>query len=328
MSPTIDKTLLIRLKQMTTKWGIYQHSHLSEPDPKFGYALDDQARAFWIAEKLGEHKLANIYLSFMKLAVGKGKQDFQFYYDNQGEIIPDKKINCSEDALGMVGWVLMESKKETKIVNHILKMSENWQHLRSSAYLILGLTEGKSNRLEKKLIQRICSAFSIDKKWHWFMPELTYANALLPWALWKQGRLRHDNKSLKIAKIATNFLINSCQKNGVVMPIGCNGWYPKEGIKSNYDQQPVDAAYMICCLREAYLATNDKSYLIEINKWWLWFWGNNTQKTIMVNNQGACFDAVIDGPNGINLNQGAESTISFLMAYWSIKNLNLKTTTS
>lgn len=323
MSKVIKKELLERMRQTTTKWGIYQHSNLESSDPKFGYALDDQARAFWIASNFGEKKLTKIYLDFIKKAIDEQEGNFQFFYDSEGIIVPDKKIKCSEDVLGMVGWVLLETKKELKIIDSILKKAKSWKYLRSSSYLILGLVTGKESNLETKLIKKIRNSFKVERKWQWFENELNYANALLPWALWKHGRLRQDSESLRIAQLATDFLIKTCQKDGFAMPIGCNGWFSKGGIKNNYDQQSVDVAYMICCLKEAYLATKNNNYLREIKKWWMWFWGANTRKVIMVNKKGACFDAVTNKKNKVNLNQGAESTISFLMSYWCVQSLGL-----
>ncbi len=314
MSRNIKTEWLGRMSQMTTKWGIYQHSTYGKVNPKFGYALDDQARAFLVAKCFGEKKLAKIYFDFIKKAVDKN-EIWQFFYDKKGEIVPDKKIICSEDALGMVAWSLMETKKEKKIIDLILKKAENWRSPRAMAYLLLGfVAEKKESELEKKLTKKLTEAFKKEASWSWFEDYLTYANALLPWALWRQGRIRKDEESLRVAKEATNFLLETCQDGKIPMSIGSNGWYLKGGIKNKYDQQSVDAGYMVCCLKEAYLATNNIYYLQEAGRWWSWYWGNNTQGVVMIDKKGGCFDAVSE-KDKVNLNQGAESTISFLMAY-------------
>jgi len=305
---------------MTTKWGIYQHGLYDKVNPCFGYALDDQARAYLVAKCFGEKKLAKIYLDFIKRAVSE-EGIWQFFYDQNDIIVPDKKIKCSEDALGMVAWVLLETNEERKIVELILKKAKKWQSIRAMAYLLLGLVnEKKESKLEKLLIKKITGSFKKAEGWNWFEEYLTYANALLPWALWRQGRIRGDKQSLKIAKEATDFLIEVCREGELPMPIGCKGWYLKGGVKNKYDQQSIDVAYMICCLKEAYLATKDSYYLTEAKRWWSWYWGNNTQGVVMIDQKGACFDGVSE--NGkVNLNQGAESTITFLMAYCALRDI-------
>lgn len=317
MSKKIKTEWLERLSEMTTKRGIYQHSTYDKVNPKFGYALDDQARAYLVTECFGEKKLSKVYLDFIKRAVTK-EGIWQFFYDKNGEIVPDKKIVCSEDALGMVAWALLETKKEREIIDFILNKAENWRSPRAIAYLLLGLvTEKKETELEKKLTKKLTGAFKKEEKWSWFEDYLTYANALLPWALWRQGRIRRDEKSLRVAKEATDFLIETCRERKIPMPIGSDGWYLKGSAKSKYDQQSVDAGYMVCSLKEAYLATNNICYLQEAGRWWSWYWGNNTQGVVMIDEKGACFDAV-SKKDKVNLNQGAESTISFLMAYCSL----------
>ncbi len=308
------KEWLGRMTEMTTKWGIYQHSTYNKINPEFGYALDDQTRAFLVATCFGEKKLAKIYLDFIKKAVDKN-EIWQFFFDKDQEIVPDKKIKCSEDALGMVAWALMETGKEKKIVDLILEKANDWLSPRAMAYLLLGLvTEKKESELEKKLTKKLTGAFKKEVGWSWFEDYLTYVNALLPWALWRQGRIRKDEESLQVAKETTDFLLETCREGEVPMPIGCKGWYIKGGIKNKYDQQSVDAGYMVCLLKEAYLATKNIYYLQEAGRWWSWYWGNNTQGVVMIDKSGACFDSVSD-IDKVNLNQGAESTISFLMAY-------------
>lgn len=322
--PTKEIDCLWKLKQLTSKWGIYQHGLLVNPDPRFGYAIDDQARALIVVRQFNNNEyLEKIYLDFILEAIKDGNPRHYFYDDDDGKmIIPDKKSRCSEDALGMMVWALVNTKHADK-VEHIIRQATNLAYLRSTAYVLLGLLEGEERAEEKLLVDRLFSAFKEDGSWKWFENYLVYGNSLLPWALWKRAVKRGDNEAMNIAKKATGFLIETCQDNGVPMPIGCNGWYLRGKKKNKYDQQPVDAAYMICCLEQAYLATDDNYYLDWARKWWGWFFGNNTKGVNLIDENGACFDAVTGKPEGINLNQGAESNICFLMAYLSAKRMGI-----
>ncbi|MCX6727035.1 MAG: hypothetical protein NTY75_04510, partial [Candidatus Shapirobacteria bacterium] len=238
---------LKKIKQLTSKWGIYQHGELDKFNPEFGYAIEDQARALLVAEAFGEENLINIYFEFMIKALDKNGKIYQYYYDKENGIEPDITKECSEDGLGMVAWALLESKitnqKKDIILNIILERAKGWKYLRSMAYLILGLTESKENKLEDRLVNKLLKSFKEEGDWRWFENKLTYGNAAIPWALWKRGRVRNDKKSLEIAKKATNFLLEKYMKNGVPQPVAVNGLNKNEKKRQDYDQQPIEAGY-------------------------------------------------------------------------------------
>jgi hypothetical protein len=155
----------------------------------------------------------------------------------------------------------------------------------------------------------------------WFEDYLVYANAIIPWALWDIYLKRKCSTSFEIAKKTTEFLIQNCQTNKIPSPIGSNGWYLRGKDKAIFDQQPIEAAYMICCLERAYYATGDAYYLDWAKKWYNWFWGFNIKNISLIDENFACYDALT--AEGVNLNQGAESNICFLMAYLAAKRLNI-----
>lgn len=318
---------LKKIKQLTSKWGIYQHGELDKLNPEFGYAIEDQARALLVAEAFGEENLTNIYFEFMINALDKNGKIYQYFYDKENGIKPDMTKECSEDGLGMVAWALLESKitnqKKDIILNIILERAKDWKYLRSMAYLILGLTESEEDELEDRLVNKLLKSFKEEGDWRWFENKLTYGNAAIPWALWKRGRVRNDEKSLEIAKKATNFLLEKYMKNGVPQPIAVNGLDKNEKKRQDYDQQPIEAGYMVMCLEEAYKATNDNYYKDMAEKWWGWFWGNNIKKVKLIDDDFACYDGLTAKDDKVNLNQGAESNICFLMAYLAVRRLGL-----
>jgi hypothetical protein len=325
MTTTGETNRLTKLKQLTNNWGIYQHGKLDQPNPKYGYALEDQARALLVAEEIGEKRLAKIYFNFIIHSLGEEDKIYQFFYDKNGEIIPDKNIDCSEDGLGMVAWALLRTKsrhvKKNKILQIIFNKANDWNFVRSMAYLLLGLVMQKNGLLEDKITKKILEKYNEDCGWNWFENRLVYGNALLPWALWERGRIRKDKKALEVAEKSTIFLLEKCKENGIPLPVGCKGWFHKGEVISKYDQQPIEASYMVCCLEQAYLATGDKYYLKHAKNWWSWFEGNNINNIKLVDKKGGCFDAIIK--NGVNSNQGAESNICYLMAYLAAKRMKL-----
>ena len=108
-----------------------------------------------------------------------------------------------------------------------------------------------------------------------------------------------------------------------MQPIGNKGWYFKGKKKALFDQQPIDAAYMVCCLEKAYCVTGEKKYLILAKEWYDWFFGNNVKRISIVDIRDnlSCFDSLTK--DGINSNQGAESNICFVMANLAANRLKI-----
>ncbi len=325
--PPLDK-----IRRLTSKVGIYQHGALDRPAPVFGYALEDQARALIIAYEFGAKDLEEIYLNFIIRAQNKDVFLNQYYYEDKRGFIEDitpLTVLDRQEAYGITLWALFstnnfQSEKIKPLVNQLRANARSWVSPRAMAAALLGLGSlPTQSLLEKELVEKINSFYKdiSTENWQWFENHLTYANAILPWACWEIALSRKDKEIEKIADTTTKFLIDTCQIKGIPAPIGNRGWYKKEGEKVLFDQQPIDAAYMVCCLEKAYLSTKNQFYLNWAKKWWGWFWGNNIKKTIMVTNGFSCFDGLNE--EGPNKNQGAESNVCFLMAYLAAKRMGL-----
>lgn len=205
-----------------------------------------------------------------------------------------------------------------------MKEAHNWDSPRTIAAALMGLLNlSRSNVLEKELRKKLHNLYFKNsyKSWVWFESNLTYANAIIPWALWETYLKRNCKTSLEIAERTTNFLIEKCQQDNIPAPVGNNGWYFKGKKKAIYDQQPIDPAYMVCCLEKAYFATKNDFYRSWAEKWYRWFFGYNIKGTSLVDNNFACHDGLT--PEGVNLNQGAESSICFLMAFIAADRLGI-----
>ena len=324
---------LKKIRSMTSDIGIYQHGKLDKPDPEFGYALEDQARALIVADEFEDKNLKDIYLNFIFKAQREDGLLYHFYYENNGKGLfkneeGDLKSNIKE-AYGLTLWSLLSAKSNKdsfikKIIGNLIEDASSWTSIRAISAALLGLLSldyqhSLENELKAKLHNFYFETYSDD--WVWFENYLVYANALIPWALWEIYLKRKCQISFEIAKKTTDFLIRNCQENNIPSPVGNKGWYLKGNNKALFDQQPIDASYMICCLEKAYYATEDNFYLNWAKKWYKWFFGNNINNIPLIDENFACYDGL--NPEGVNLNQGAESNICFLMAFLAAKRLEI-----
>ena len=328
---------LKKIKSLTSRIGIYQHGKLNKPNPEFGYAIEDQARALIVASEFKEENLQNTYLDFILKAKKDDGLLYHFYYENNGAgLFKNEEYNSKsniKEAYGITLWSLLATQKNKvlkneleNIIENLIKDAYSWTSPRAMSSALLGLInldcpDDLENVLKIKLHDFYFNSSS--NEWVWFEDYLVYANAIIPWSLWEIYIKRGCRKSLEIAKKTTDFLIKICQENNTPAPIGNKGWYYKGSTKALYDQQPIDSGYMVCCLEKAYLATGNNYYLDWAKKWYKWFWGSNTNNTPLIDNDFACCDALI--PDGVNLNQGAESNICFVMAYLAAKRLDIAT---
>lgn len=149
--------------------------------------------------------------------------------------------------------------------------------------------------------------------WPWFMPVLTYANARLPHALLHAGQLLQNNALLDAGVTALNHLNDVCFQYEYLSLVGCNGWYPRGGDCAEFDQQPIDAGAMVEANLVAYDITKQQQYFDFAIRAMDWFYGNNIVKTPLYDaRSGGCHDGI--NVAGINANEGAESTLVYLMA--------------
>jgi hypothetical protein len=197
------------------------------------------------------------------------------------------------------------------------------QSMRGKAYSILGLADylkqfpdaKNIKHCMKKTADLIVSQFeqNMTPDWPWFEDILTYDNAMLPCALFTAGISLSDMRYIELAKKICDFVLANTFTGSHFSFIGCDGWFPSGGKKAQFDQQPIEAAGTILMLDAGYKAAKDKKYLMLRLKAFYWFLGDNDLGAPLYDSQSkGCGDGL--GKEGISLNQGAESTISFLLA--------------
>jgi len=331
--PTIN---LKHLKKLTDRFGIIQFAKLSEPDPSSGYTLDDNARALIVTETYFQKyhdqqswKLLNTYLDFIKQAQKKDGSFFNLFNIHKRPI--ETRRDPLDDADARAMWALANIATNKSLPLKIQLEAKNifdqgvikkltFTSLRSAAIYIKGLVAmtNSNNNYRAALIKhanillRGYNSQSSDK-WQWFESCLSYSNSFLPEALILAYSVTKNKKCLDLAVKSLNFLINETYQNGIYCPIGQCGWYKKGGKRSWYDQQPEDVSAMVRSLKTFYEITGDEKYKKLMLKTFYWFLGDNVLGQVVYDNTtGGCYDGV--GKDHINLNQGAESTVCYLLA--------------
>lgn len=196
---------------------------------------------------------------------------------------------------------------------------------RANAFFVKGLAallkkmkEIADKNLEKMLIahcDRLISLYreASSEDWQWFEDYLTYSNGVLPEALILGYEYTKNDEYLDVGMKTLDFLISHTFLNDVYIPIGQDGWHHKTGQRRYFDQQPEDVSAMTCALATAYSVTRKDSYRKLMHEAFNWFLGDNSLKQVVYDRTtGGCYDGV--GERNINLNQGAESTTSYLLA--------------
>lgn len=333
VSRFLEEPSLQHLKRLTTGRGIIQHAKHDVPDPSFGYSIDDQARALisclWYEQRFGGaevKKLISVYFKFLERAQ-TDSGDFHNFYDINGVPLDEKG---SADSFSRTLWALAEvivgstdqnlrrtAKRLWDKAN--IKQHLDHQSMRTRAYLALAharLNDRPGSTLwANELIQMLRK--NTTNGWYWFEHTLTYCNAMPVYALACAYEVTKNPQYLEEAQKTFTWLNRVSRIDGTVAPIGQNGWFHKTAEKAHYDQQPVDAAKMVMASAKLYQITDNNQYLETALEWMRWYDGENTQKRPLINQKtGGIYDGLT--PTGVNSNQGAESIITFLLAYLSL----------
>ncbi|KKQ50425.1 MAG: Alpha-glycosyltransferase-like protein, Glycosyltransferase family 4 [Candidatus Woesebacteria bacterium GW2011_GWB1_38_5] len=339
---TLPPINLTHLRNMTDEFGIFQFSEFGKPNKEYGYTLDDNARALvicsWLKHtdpKIDIDDLMIKYLNFIKYCQ---KPDGRFinYLDHlhKSETFQNDQEDL-EDASARAMWALSEAignplvsenikSSAEKIFKRALPNIKDSEHLRSSALIIksFSIAQKVFPDLSKKMIGIIRDKADLltaeyhnnsVKSWRWFESYLIYNNAILPEALLIAGKITGENNYLNLGKESLTFLVNKTFSQNRYMPIGHSNWYKNKEKRSEFDQQPEDPASTVMALATAYDITQDERYRKLASVCFTWFLGNNSLGMPLYDHKnGGCYDGL--HPDRINLNQGAESLISYLLA--------------
>ena len=360
INPTIDLQYAIpeislqHIRRLTTSTAMVQFSKISVPDLSTGYTLDDNARAliavtkhYELTSDIMDVELIEVYLNFI-INCQQADGSFLNYMDIDGTFFEKNHLENLEDSNGRAIWALGEflsysnlfsDKYVTKVTAAIdlsIQHISTFQSPRAIAFVIKGLHHYNvfnSNTAIENFITSLADNLVSkhrgvsDMSWDWYEDYLTYANSLLPEAMlyaWlSTGNVLFKN----IAKSSFDFLLNHIFKHHQIKVVSNRGWHQKGQIANQFGEQPIDIAYTILALDLFYQTFNDESYLIKMQMAFNWFLGKNHLHQIIYNPcTGGCYDGLEE--QHVNLNQGAESTVSYLLArllmekYFTEKSIN------
>jgi glycosyltransferase involved in cell wall biosynthesis len=336
---------LNHLKQMTTNIGIIQFSKINQPDITSGYTLDDNARALVATcmyfKMTGDEKIVDDiqqYLSFIKLCL-QTEGDFLNYVDKDNKFTEQNKAVNLDDANGRAVWALgylvsLTDLLPKEIISEAQKIIEKSMlrlgtihSTRAMAFAIKGLyyyhkviKSPENIVIVKTLANRLVQMYKHEsnEKWEWFEGYLTYANSILPEAMLYAWLLTRETIYKDIAISSFNFLLSQTFNENGIEVISNKNWLLKGQEAGHFGEQPIDVAYTIMTLSKFYDVLMDEDYRVKMETAFNWFLGNNRLHQIIFNPcTGGCYDGLEE--THVNLNQGAESTVSYLMARLTLK---------
>lgn len=336
----LPKFSLAHVLRLTDDTGIVQHAKYGIPNLKEGYCLDDNARALIMAlmayqrnKSSDAYRLLPIYLSYihyMQTDDGNFRNFLSFdrrYLDEVG----------SEDSFGRTIWALghliscAASNSYREFALELFHKSyphfKALKHIRGQANTIIGIAlylqvyptdEGmvaELVRLTTPLVEAYENTRSDD--WEWFEESMTYDNAILPLALLHSYEITGNQKVKQIALKTMAFLDQLTLSNGYLSPVGNDGWYYRGGTFPTFDQQAIETMAMVMMHFQAYQTFRKPEYIEKMFLSYKWFLGENTLRAPLYDYETkGCCDGLL--PTGINRNQGAESTLAYLISHLTV----------
>jgi hypothetical protein len=332
----VRKLNLDHLRTLTDTTGAIQHAIFSIPNRRTGYTTDDNARALALAARIfnvfGDReslRLACCYLSFVLYAQRPDGRFRNFLSYDQAWLDDLSSDDCFGRALGSFGTTVSSPELPQNMRRsawHMLLKSRRWlaqiHSPRAQAFAIVGLAACCEKPFEasrdmaaevRTLADRLEALFRSQSTpdWPWFEPVLTYNNAYMPLALLCAHRILGEARYLDVGLESLDFLIRGLVENSVFSPPGTDGWWEKGGKKTAFDQQPVEAEGFIRACLEAFRVTGRPHYAEMARLAFDWFFGANVLGLQLFDPAiGGCCDGLM--PEGVNANQGTESTVSAL----------------
>ena len=344
----IPKINLNHIKHLTTDFAMIQFSVINQPDLESGYTLDDNSRAlvamcqqYQLKKDNSDLEYIQRYFNFIQYCL-QPEGYFYNYVDKHKNFTDQNSENLADSngrAVWAIGYLLsIQSILPHELVENASKTMElalvnvcKIHSPRAMAFIIKGIYYSQlenptldSVLIVKHLADKLVQMYKHEKdeNWQWFESYLTYGNSIIPEAMLCAFLVTNDENYKLIAKTTFDFLLTKIYKKNRIKVISNKGWLhnTNQVVEEQIGgEQPIDVAYTILALSKFYDVFHQKEYLKKMEIAFDWFLGNNHLHQIIYNPcTGGCYDGLED--SYINLNQGAESTVSYLMARLTIEN--------
>lgn len=337
---TLPPVSLNHLRRLTREFGIIQFSVINSPDPASGYTLDDNARAL-IAVTLHHTRekdepckqFVRTYLDFIRYCQQEDGT-FQNYVDINRQFSPQNETVNLEDSNGRAVWALGHLiahrhglpeewiREATRLFRNTLRRLPALRSPRAVAFAIKGLyfynrayPSPEIQALIRELADRLARHYrqTARPNWEWYENYLTYANSVLPEALLCAYWAVRSPHYRQIAEASFDFLLKKLFPGEYIRVISNKTWLKENEENNEFGEQPIDVAYTVLACAKFFHEFHKKEYYEKEMRAFDWFLGANHLHQIIYNpSTGGCYDGL--EKNNVNLNQGAESTVSYLMA--------------
>jgi len=330
---------LDHLFRMSDSTGIFQHASFTVPNFAEGYCTDDNARALVLAlmlKKLGHGSphlgaQAATYAAFLNHAFDRKRGRFHNFMSFDRHWLEEVgSEDCQGHALWALGLCVAQAGQGSfqmlaaELFEQALPVAADFMSPRAVAFTLIGIDEylrrfsgdRRANQIREsltaKLMQRHTDAATDE--WQWFEEVVSYSNAKLPHAMILSGRCLNSGPMLELGLKTLRWLIKiQTSDAGSFRPVGSNGFYPRGKERAQFDQQPIEAQVTISACIEAYQATGDMFWVTEARRAFEWFLGRNDLGLALYDSTtGGCRDGL--HVDRLSQNQGAESTLAFLLA--------------
>ncbi len=337
MNPESSVPSFEHLVRMTDSRGTFEHAILDKPDPSHGYCTDDMARVLVVATREPNppgdlNRIAGIALRFLGDAqslTGACRNRM----DSSGKWTDEPGLaDCWGRCLWGLGTAVAHSSVPWVRTSALIqfersaKVRSPWP--RAMAYAALGAAEVISARPDHSVALSLATDYAMsiprpgdDAEWPWPEQRLTYANAVFAEAMIACGVALEAPRLWQRGLALLSWLLSVETTDGHLSPTPVAGRGPGEHGPA-FDQQPIEIAALADACSRAAAVDASAEWPEVIRAAAAWFEGANDVNVLMWDPEtGAGFDGL--QPDGVNRNQGAESTLAVLSTLQHAQRISL-----